>query len=556
MDAGRLREAATRKKDDRILVKILDKDCVAIEVKYHMKCYKNYTNFLFRQAETCETSSTALYAAGYKQFCDEVIEDLIADKKITYMSRLHEKFVKIVKRVEGEDASSYRRSRLKQRLLNSYPQLVFVTPSHRNVSEIVFCENLCAGDIVKDGDNIETSDSDEDDRDIYDNDDIVSETQINKLQVLYHASMLLREKLSAVQGLATAWPPLASDINDENVKKIVEPMFFNFFAWTLGFSTDAQLSSYVDVKEKQKLRINSLVQDMLLIESDGKKHTPKSISLAMAIRQLTGSSKAIEILNQFGHCMSHNFVLRHETALAELSTLANSTVPAGLSKNQNVTIAWDNDDFLEDTKTGKDTTHVTGGIVIQRDHPDRTDESHPRESLTRSSSLKPVHDEIAPYVLGKRTTVNLTSALKGRDLSEEAHSQPQKNAKKLDFSLIVSRLQPDVQLPNWTGCNTSLRSDRIPTLSKIIYLPIINAPASEYSTINAILLRSTEIANKVGVSYVCLVFDEAIYAKVQQIRWKHDAYLNRFIVRLGEFHMAMAFCGAIGKLFGDAGLKV
>ncbi len=47
VDAGRLLEAATKKKDDRILVKILEKDCVAIEVKYHMKCYKNYTNFLF-----------------------------------------------------------------------------------------------------------------------------------------------------------------------------------------------------------------------------------------------------------------------------------------------------------------------------------------------------------------------------------------------------------------------------------------------------------------------------------------------------------------------------
>ena len=56
--------------------------------------------------------------------------------------------------------------------------------------------------------------------------------------------------------------------------------------------------------------------------------------------------------------------------------------------------------------------------------------------------------------------------------------------------------------------------------------------------------------------YVCLVFDEAIYSKIQQIRWKHDAYLDRFIVHLGEFHMAMAFCGAIAKLFGDGGLKV
>ena len=91
---------------------------------------------------------------------------------------------------------------------------------------------------------------------------------------------------------------------------------------------------------------------MILVSSNGKKLTPKSLSLKMAMRQLTGSSSVVNLLNQFGHCMSNNFALRHETGLAELS-ITEGVVPAGVTKNQNVTIAWDNDDFLEDTKTGK-----------------------------------------------------------------------------------------------------------------------------------------------------------------------------------------------------------
>ena len=554
MDAGLLREAATKKKDNRVLIKILDRYCVAIEVRYHMKCYKNYTNFLYRQDETCETNSTPLYNAGYEQFCVEVLEDLIKKKEITYMSRLYKKFVNIVQRVEGADASSFRKFRLKQRLMKSYPQLVFVTPSHRNVSEIVFTENLCAKDVVRDGGYADAGCDDNDD----DDKDSQSQTKpiLNELHILYHASMLLKEKLATVQGLQVPWPPLAADINDENVENIVEPSLFNFLAWTLGFSNDAQVSSYVAVTDKQNSRVKSLAQDMVLIASDGRKFTPKSLSLAMAMRQLTGSSKVIELLNQFGHCLSHNFVLRHETALAEMCISEKGTVPTGVSKNQNLTIAWDNDDFLEDTKTGRDTTHVTGGIVIQRDYGVITDESQPRESIARSSALKEVQDLIAPYVLGKKVTVNLTNALEGKDLSEKSHKQPQHAGRKLDFSFIITRLQPDIQLPNWTGYNTLLCKDKIPTLSRIVYLPIINASASEYSTINAILQRSTKLADEVGVRYVCLVFDEAIYSKIQQIRWKHDAYLDRFIVRLGEFHMAMAFCGAIAKLFGDGGLKV
>lgn len=54
----------------------------------------------------------------------------------------------------------------------------------------------------------------------------------------------------------------------------------------------------------------------------------------------------------------------------------------------------------------------------------------------------------------------------------------------------------------------------------------------------------------------CLVFDECIYAKIQEVQWNEAEYLHPFIVQLSEFHMAMSFCGAIGKLFKDAGLRV
>lgn len=53
-----------------------------------------------------------------------------------------------------------------------------------------------------------------------------------------------------------------------------------------------------------------------------------------------------------------------------------------------------------------------------------------------------------------------------------------------------------------------------------------------------------------------LVFDEAVYAKVQHVRWKNDDYYNRFVVRLGEFHAIMSYLGAVSKLFEDGGLKV
>ncbi len=319
VNGGLLRDAATEKKDDSILLQIMDKDCVAIEVRYHRKCYTNYTNFLHRQARKTSDSAKSLYDAGYEQFCKEVIEELIKNKQITFMSHLYSKFVNILQRVEGLDASGFRKFRLKERLTHSYPQLVFVTPKRRNVSEIVFAENLCPTDIMGDDYDLHpSSESDYDDDDPLDTGTDANEP-IAEAHVLYHASMLLRGTISSIQGLKVPWPPVAADISIENVKEIVTPTLFNFFAWTLGFSNEAQIDSYVAVTDKQKSRIFSLVQDMIFVSSNGKTFTPKSLLLAMAMRQLTGSSKVMDLLNQFGHCMSNNFALRHETGLAELS---------------------------------------------------------------------------------------------------------------------------------------------------------------------------------------------------------------------------------------------
>ena len=37
-----------------------------------------------------------------------------------------------------------------------------------------------------------------------------------------------------------SWPPLASDITGEIVKKQVSPLLFNFVTWLLGFSNEPE----------------------------------------------------------------------------------------------------------------------------------------------------------------------------------------------------------------------------------------------------------------------------------------------------------------------------
>ena len=98
---------------------------------------------------------------------------------------------------------------------------------------------------------------------------------------------------------------------------------------------------------------------------------------------------------------------------------------------------------------------------------------------------------------------------------------------------------------DWTGFNTTLCISQ--KKSEITYLPIIDASPTEYSTIYAMIQRSLEIQQELGIQYLTVVCNEAIYAKMQQIRWKDPNVKQNLILRLGAFHAAMSFLGTMGK---------
>ena len=110
--------------------------------------------------------------------------------------------------------------------------------------------------------------------------------------------------------------------------------------------------------------------------------------------------------------------------------------------------------------------------------------------------------------------------------------------------------------PGWTGFNTLLRKDNIPDVSRVGYLPIVDASPTEYSTLNEVLNSGIRITEKLRLQQTVVVFDEAVYAKVQHIGWKEQSFYDKFVVRLGEFHASMSYLSAISKLFEDGGLKV
>ena len=348
-------------------MQILGKDCVAIEVKYHVRCYKSYTSFLSRPSTCCSTlqkDQVTKYTNSFESFCCFVKEEIIDGHNIYYMSRLKDKFVKTVRDVENEDASNYRTYRLKERLQERFPQLVFHTPKVRNRSEIVYVEDFYQGNVAESLLISEERGSDDSTDEEKLEDDVRMDHASVALKDIYSVALELRENIQIhSSSWYKNWPPLSTDISSENVKKVVSPLLFNFIAWILGYSTDPEESDYVELNETDTVKIFSICQDLVYNSTRGRNQTPKSLALANAVKQMSGCSNLIHVLNGLGHCVSMSSTAAYDTALAQLTIDTSDIIPREFVPKEPINLVYDNIDFQEEiTKQ----THVTNGIIIQK----------------------------------------------------------------------------------------------------------------------------------------------------------------------------------------------
>ena len=63
------------------------------------------------------------------------------------------------------------------------------------------------------------------------------------------------------------------------------------------------------------------------------------------------------------------------------------------------------------------------------------------------------------------------------------------------------------------------------------------------------------IKERLKLKGIVCVFDQAIYAKAVEIKWKKMDQFKDCVVMLGIFHLLMMYFGIIGKRFKDAGLR-
>ena len=115
--------------------------------------------------------------------------------------------------------------------------------------------------------------------------------------------------------------------------------------------------------------IQSFGQDLIYAVTCGQHKPPKHVLLPYAIKTLTGNTEIIRILNRSGHEMSYTQLEENDAALC-LEKLASSldekvSLPASIKPHVFTTCTWDNIDRIEETLSGKGTSHRVNGIAVQ-----------------------------------------------------------------------------------------------------------------------------------------------------------------------------------------------
>ena len=535
-----LRECATQKGDRKILA-ITSRDIVAAEAHYHLSCYKNYTRV---KKKGCKHSERMSEDDAYQMVEREAFADLfehirtvvIPSKKIVPVSSLTTKLESSMLSGGIISIRDSTRKHIRRRLESELENSVQIYPDDK-------------GKLLMVPDSVQLRDA------VLEIQSLRKELGIWKTKVTDLMKITAQVSSAIRSAVKEDKEPTPFPFHPSNVTSTDWPIPYELERFLIGL-----LTGDPDVKcpsHRVSTLVQSFGQDLVYAVTCGQQKPPKHMLLPYAVKTLTGNVEIIKLLNKFGHGVSYSQLEENETALClqKLAASLNQKValPACIKPHVFTNLAWDNIDRLEETLTGKGTSHRVNGIAVQPKvyGPDlhRAELPHIERKKQRSVSVE--HQELDMYVAGGR--VGPQPLITRENHVQESQRAAQVAWKKNLIWFVVR--QTNQSVPSWTGFNIRIRDEEAIAEDVVGYLPTINAPATELNTVFEILNRSELIRKQLLLETIVVVMDQAIFAKATEIVWKQKEKFSNVVLRMGSFHTICNALSIIGKRFRDAGLK-
>ncbi|MBW0528211.1 hypothetical protein O181_067926 [Austropuccinia psidii MF-1] len=321
---------------------------------------------------------------------------------------------------------------------------------------------------------------------------------------------------------------------------------------SLTFFLEGLLLAKTKRKEETRRKCAALGNAIIGIVRPRTFVSPLLCSLSLLIYRKYASRHLIDLLANLGFCASY-----HEAQKLEMSAI-DSVKPGFVVKKGGFNqFVFDNVDFNVCTIDGLNTLHAMGGIRCIT----------PSNSLEKGARIPRLKNMPLSHDVGKLGIIPLKTFQKRASLEsvvvkrinvpeEVVHPQP------FNVLWFVAK-KLNISLPEWKGYMTTITTGDFSEKTRVITLPFINAPPSNYDTVYTALQYASELIqlsqkddenNKIKV---IITFDQPLYWKAREIiaTASPDSQITNCIVRLGGFHLLMSFLGSIGYLMAGSGLK-
>jgi hypothetical protein len=372
---------------------------------------------------------------------------------------------------------------------------------------------------------------------------------------LVHVALKLRGDLTARPG------HIGFGVTEQNAFNCIPESVYMFLQLLYGGPSllERDTEDEIDEDEKLKQKVLSTGQDMVYGVSCGRKLTPKHIGLASTLHQVTRSKELVQLFHNAGHILSYHETMQLDTALAETTLKSmdlntGAVIPPNLVPNTFVYYTADNIDILDDTLDGKETFHATQVAAWQRG---------PEKDLMldtmKLSTKRTLH---VPEVMGNISASNMPTVRPNPAFlgpvdktwydqsTSSIESVVKAEATDIAFNMMREKSTIDT---SWTVFNEAL-STTDPAITTVGYMPIIQAPAHEYDTLQTVVERCMQVSGHFDQEYTVISVDQALYGKLMELKWSNPDYRTKLIPRLGGLHISMNFLKVIGQHMQGSGL--
>ena len=324
--------------------------------------------------------------------------------------------------------------------------------------------------------------------------------------------------------------------------------------------------------------------------------TPYAVGLSLYTYHHFRSQKAISLLNKCGAGVSYDRVIKICNTIANVISQNIKEygvyVPPGLLCNRRIRASFDNIDKKVDTPDGKGSFHGTALAVYQRCGQSATVVNPViinSENLT-SEGLQDVPPTVVRmvacriegnpkpktsphytrYKIGKYDEIYSRSQtidigwMIARFLNRphicELNSETPLGDEDISEEPTADRLDEKQPIPVWSAYNsvvqTPLNVDAPAVGDQAFGLPIINAPAHEWSTLVTALDQLSRVNELVSGPETKLVasMDMDLYKRALKLEYLDPQYKNKWVLCPGAFHTVLCALRCLGKTIEGSGL--